>query len=239
MKLAIMQPYFFPYIGYWQLIHAADRFVLFDDAQYMRHGWINRNRILKPGGGWQYILVPLQKHPATESIKNVKAHSDKQWRELIIGQLAHYKKRARYFYETNELVKAILYGNDEQRIAAINFSIIKEICAYLDMNKEIIQSSEQNFDYADVSDSGEWALRIAEQMGAAEYINPVAGEELFDPEKFASSNIGLSFLKSQEVAYSQHGIFESFLSIIDVLMFNGIGGTKKALESYSVETGVK
>ena len=239
MKLAIMQPYFFPYIGYWQLIHAADRFVLFDDAQYMRHGWINRNRILKPGGGWQYILVPLKKHPLTESIKNVKAHSDKQWKELIIGQLAHYKKRARYFDVTNELVKEILYGNDKQSIAAINFSIIKNVCAYLGMNKEIIQSSEQNLDYANVGDSGEWALRIAEQMGAAEYINPAAGEELFDREKFATSNIDLSFLKSEEVIYSQHGIFESFLSIIDVLMFNGIDGTRKSLESYSVESGDK
>ena len=121
-----MQPYFFPYIGYWQLIHAADCFVLFDDAQYMRHGWINRNRILKPGGGgWQYILVPLNKHTATESIKNVQAHPDKQWKELIIGQLTHYKKKARYFDEINELVREILFSNTEKCIATINFVIIK------------------------------------------------------------------------------------------------------------------
>ena len=75
MKIAIMQPYFFPYIGYWKLIHAVDRFVTFDDAQYIRHGWVNRNRILKPGGGWQYIVVPLTKHSLTESIKNVASAS--------------------------------------------------------------------------------------------------------------------------------------------------------------------
>jgi hypothetical protein len=205
----------------------------------MRHGWVNRNRILKPGGGWQYILVPLKKHSLRESIKNVKAHPEKRWKESIIAQLAHYKKKARYFEETNELVKEIFHGNEEQGIAAINCFIIKRVCAYLDIDKEIIQSSEQNFDYADVSDAGEWALRIAEQMGAAEYINPAAGEGLFDREKFASSNIDLTFLKSQEVIYSQHGVFESFLSIIDVLMFNGIDGTKKSLESYSVEAGDK
>ena len=128
MKLAIMQPYFFPYIGYWQLIHAADCFVLFDDAQYMRHGWVNRNRILKPSGGWQYILVPLEKHPVTESIKNVLAHPNKEWKELIIAQLAHYKKKARYFAETNELVRESLFSNSERSIAAINFTIISE-CA--------------------------------------------------------------------------------------------------------------
>ena len=234
MKLAIMQPYFFPYIGYWQLIHAADRFVLFDDAQYMRHGWVNRNRILKPAGGWQYILVPLKKHDVTEAIKNVQAHPDKQWKELIIGQLAHYKKKARYFDETNELVKESLYGNNEQSIAAINFAIIKNVCAYLDIKKEIIVSSEQNFDYADVGDAGESALRIAEQMGAAEYINPAAGAELFNREKFASSNIKLSFLKSQEIVYSQRGAFEPSLSIIDVMMFNSRSQLIMLLNKYEL-----
>jgi len=239
MKVAIMQPYFFPYIGYWQLIHAADRFVLFDDAQYMRHGWVNRNRILKPGGSWQYILVPLKKHEVTDSIKNVEAHPEKKWKELIIAQLAHYKKNARYFDEANELVREILFSNNEKSIAAINFAIIKKLSAYLDLNKEIIQSSEQNFDYADVGDAGEWSLRISEQMGASEYINPAAGAELFDREKFSSSNIGLSFLKPQEIIYSQRGVFEPSLSIIDVLMFNGMEGTKKLLERYSVEAGDK
>lgn len=235
MKLSIMQPYFFPYIGYWQLIHAADCFVLFDDAQYMRHGWVNRNRILKPGGGWQYILVPLKKHAMTESIKNVQAHADKKWKELIIGQLAHYKKKTRYFDETNEVVREIFFSNNEQRIAAINFYTIKKLCAYLDLKKDLIVSSEQSFDYADVGNAGEWALRIAEQMGAAEYINPAAGAELFNREKFSSSNIKLSFLKPQEIVYSQRGNFEPALSIIDVLMFNGIEGTKELLRKYSIE----
>ena len=234
-----MQPYFFPYIGYWQLIHAVDRFVLFDDAQYMRHGWINRNRILKPGGGWQYMLVPLKKHDLTESIKNVQAHPDKKWKELIIGQLAHYKKKARYFDETSEVVREILFTNNDQSMASINFAIIKKLCAYLDIKKEILISSKQNFNYADVGDAGEWALRMAEQMGASEYINPAGGAELFSQEKFSSSNIKLSFLKSHEIVYSQQGVFEPSLSIIDVLMFNGIDGTKGLLNKYSVETGDK
>ena len=231
-----MQPYFFPYIGYWQLIHAADTFVSFDDAQYMRHGWINRNRILKPGGGWQYILVPLRKHAANESIKNVHAHPDKKWKELIIAQLAHYKKKARYFSETNEMVKEILLGNTGSSIAAINIAVINGVSSYLGLRTPIISSSEQNFDYTDVSDSGEWALRIAEQLGASEFINPAAGKELFSPRKFQASNVRLSFLKPGEVRYTQQCEFEPSLSIIDVLMFNGIEGTKSLLEDYSIET---
>ena len=236
MKLAIMQPYFFPYIGYWQLINAADCFVLFDDAQYIRHGWVNRNRILKPGGGWQYILVPLKKHCLTESIKNVQVHPDKKWKELIIRQLAHYKKKARYFDETNEVVYEILFSINEQNIGAVNFNTILKICEYLGIKKEIIVSSEQNFNYADVGDAGEWALRIAEEMGAAEYINPAAGANLFNREKFTSSNIKLSFLKSKETVYSQRGAFVPALSIIDVLMFNSIEGTKRFLNDYVIKS---
>ena len=233
-RLAIMQPYFFPYIGYWQLINAVDCFILFDDAQYMRHGWVNRNRILKPGGGWQYILVPLQKHEMKESIKNVQVHPEKQWRELIVGQLAHYKKKARFFNDTIEIVKNILFGNDEQNIAAINYFTIRSLCAYLDIKTEIIVSSERTFDYSKVGDAGEWALRMTEQMGASEYINPASGAELFDFGKFSTSKIKLSFLKTDEIVYSQRGTFESSLSIIDVLMFNGVEGTKELLSKYSV-----
>lgn len=208
----------------------------FDEAQYIRHGWINRNRILNPSGGWQYILVPLNKHHATESIKNVQEHPNEQWRERIIRQLAHYKKYAEYFDETNDLVINSLNDINGQSIAAINFSIINKVCAYLDIRKEFIVSSEQNFDFKNVGDAGEWALRIAEQMNATEYVNPVAGSMLFDTEKFSASRIKLSFLTSQEVVYSHPGSFEPFLSIIDVLMFNGKEGTKDLLNKYSVET---
>ncbi|MBI2472661.1 MAG: WbqC family protein [Planctomycetes bacterium] len=143
MKLAIMQPYFFPYIGYWQLIHAADCFVLSDDVQYIRHGWVNRNRILKPGGGWQYILVPLRKHGMAEPIKNIQAYPEKSWKDRIIAQLVHYTKKARYFDETRKLVKEALFGNNEQGIVAINFAIIKKLCTYMNIKREIIVSSRQ------------------------------------------------------------------------------------------------
>ena len=238
MKIvASMQPYFFPYIGYWQLIHAADYFVLADESQYMSRGWVHRNRILKPGGGWQYIIVPVKKHAMTESIKNVEASSDQKWKELIVRQLAHYNKKARYFGETIEVIDDILFNNKEQSIGAINCAAIKKMCAHLDINRQIIISSEHNFDYSNVADAGDWALRESEQLGATDYINPAAGAALYDRAKFSSSNIKLSFLKSKEIVYSQQGVFEPSLSIIDVLMFNGIEGTKKLLGNYCIETG--
>jgi hypothetical protein len=238
MKLAIMQPYFFPYIGYWQLITAADKFVLFDDAQYIRHGWISRNRILKPTGGWQYIIVPLQKHNVKEKIKNVLAHPENKWKDQIVAQLSHYKKKAGYFDETIQLLHESFSELTENSIATINFSLIKRVCKHLCIDKEIIMSSVLHFDYSNVADAGEWALRMAEQLDATEYINPIGGADLFEVEKFASSNIKLSFLKSNEIRYLQRETFEPALSIIDVLMFNGKVNTRDFLNQYSIESTI-
>lgn len=202
----------------------------------MKQGWINRNRIIKPGGGWQYINAPLKKHSMKESIKNVKTVPGCEWKESIVRQLAHYRKKAPHFDETNEIVKDMLFNTSEQSIGAINCSIIKRTCALLGLNKEIIISSEWNFDYTDVHEPGDWALRQAEQLGATKVINPVAGAALFNRQKFSSKNIELSFLRCQEIVYPQPGTFEPSLSIIDVLMFNGIEGTKKFLKNYTLES---
>ncbi len=234
MKLAIMQPYFFPYIGYWQLIHAVDVFVLLDDVQYIRHGWINRNRILHPGGGWQYILVPLHKHSNSELIRNVRVHSKAEWKKKIVGQLEHYRKKTRYFDQTIEIVSDALRCMEGQGIAALNFMIMTKVCRYLSIESKIILSSEQGFDYTGVNDAGEWALRISEQMGANEYINPLSGARLFSPQKFEKSAIMLRFLKPSDITYKQYGTFEPWLSIIDVLMFNGVEETKNLITHYAL-----
>ena len=239
MKLAIMQPYFFPYIGYWQLINAVDTFVLFDDVQYIRHGWVNRNRVLKHGGGWQYITVPLLKHSLNELIRNIYVHDEKDWKSQILRQLEHYnygyKNKALFYSETIDLLKNIFSKISNKNLTGINTVIIKEVCGYLDIKTQILISSDQKFNYEGVQDAGEWALRIAEQMNAQEYINPVAGRELFDLAKFQSSKIKLAFLKSDEVSYAQGKVFEPWLSIVDVLMFNGQTGTKNLLSKYSIE----
>jgi hypothetical protein len=93
MRIAIMQPYFFPYLGYYSLIKESDKFILFDTVQYIRHGWITRNRVLKPIEGWQYIFVPLEKHGITTIINQVRIKNSENWKDKIIRQLEHYKKK--------------------------------------------------------------------------------------------------------------------------------------------------
>jgi len=233
-RLAGMQPYFFPYIGYWQLIGAVDCFVLFDEAQYTKQGWINRNRILKPAGGWQYIIAPVCRHYAKASIRDVPTAPGDAWKKLVIRQLAHYRKKARHFDETVGVVEEILFGTGDQSIGAINCRMVRRLCAHLGMSTEVIVSSERKFDYTNVSDSEDWALRHCEQLGATELINPAGGAALFDPEKFSSRGIRLSFLECQDIVYDQPHAFEPRLSIIDVLMFNGVDGTRELLRQYGL-----
>lgn len=146
------------------------------------------------------------------------------------------KNKAPFYNQTRELFESIFSKILSENLTGINAIIISEICRYLNITTKVIISSEQNFNYECVGDAGEWALRIAEQMNAQEYINPIAGRDIFDPDKFRSSKIKLSFLKSDEISYIQGKVFEPWLSIVDVLMFTGQEGTQNLLNKYSIET---
>jgi hypothetical protein len=234
MKLAIMQPYFFPYIGYFQLINNVDRFILFDDVQYIRHGWVNRNRILKPGEGWQYIIAPLQKHKQAELIKDTKLQEGDEWKKKFLRQLDHYKKKAKYFDEVMQLLTSC-FDSNEINIAKFNAHCLAIFCKHMEIPFNIEISSEMNFDYSNVKDAGEWALRISEQLNAKEYINPAGGKELFDRNKFINANIKLVFLSPSLEPYDQkRNNFETGLSIIDVLMFNGRAKTKENITKFKM-----
>ena len=120
--LGIMQPYFFPYLGYFDLINYTDRWIVFDTVQYIRHGWVNRNRILHPKEGWQHIVVPLKKHSRDTTIKDIEISKEPKWRKRILGQSQHYKKKAPYFYETYQLIEECL-TIEECSISRLNVAI--------------------------------------------------------------------------------------------------------------------
>jgi hypothetical protein len=229
-RMAGMQPYFFPYLGYWQLIGAVDCFVLFDEAQYIKQGWVNRNRVLKQGGGWQYIQVPVARHPMETTIHDVRIAPDEDWQPRVLNKLAHYRSTAPYFAETMELVEASLLGGREHSIGALNCRVVRMVCEALSIRSEIIVSSEYGFDYAGVAEPGDWALAHALQLGATEIINPLNGISLQNTRKLAAHEIGLSALHPPTEVYGQGSTpFEPALSIIDVMMFNGMEGTRRLL----------
>jgi len=230
MKLGIMQPYFFPYLGYFDLINCTDRWVVFDTAQYIRHGWVNRNRILHPNVGWQYIIVPIQKHVQKATIQEIKVHSDAAWRNRILGQLQHYKKCAPYYSSTIELVQDC-FDVEEMSLSRLNTVILAKVCSFIGIQLKYEYFSEMKIELGSVEGPGDWALRISEALGAKEYVNPPGGVEIFDNAKFKASGIKLTLRQGPVLEYSCSDYhFEPRLSIIDVLMWNKPQDVKRHLD---------
>lgn len=220
MKLGIMQPYFFPYLGYFDLINSVDKWVIFDTPQYIRHGWVNRNRILHPKSDWQYIIVPLKKHLRNTPIKEIEIADGIDWRSRILGQIMHYKKRAPSFEETIGFVKRCL-SNDDTSLSRLNVSILEKVCEKLGIQFDYNFFFEMDIELDPVEGPGDWALRISEAMGASEYVNPPGGVDLFDARKFEDKGIKLTIREFKNFEYDcRRYKFIPGLSIIDVFMWN-------------------
>ena len=234
MILGIMQPYFFPYMGYFDLINYSDRWIVFDTVQYIRHGWVNRNRILHPKVGWQYIIVPLKKFRRDTVIKDIEVSEDPRWRTRILGQIQHYKKKAPYFRETYQLVEECL-AVDEHSSSRLNVSILDKVCRHLEIPFEYEYFSEMELELGPVEGPDEWALRISEAIGATEYVNPAGGIAIFDSSKFEARGIRLTIRNLPSLGYPCPGYeFIPGLSTIDVLMWNPAEKVKDYLDEYKI-----
>jgi hypothetical protein len=230
--LGIMQPYFFPYLGYFDLIHYSSHWVVFDTVQYIRHGWISRNRILHPTQGWQYILVPVQKHARETQIKDVKITHDPGWRQRIQGQLQHYRKKAPFFQAVFELVSECL-TIQEPALSRYNVQVLGHICRYLGIHFDYSFFSDMQFNLGPITGPGDWALRISAALGANEYANPPGGAHLFDRTHFEEMGITLTIRNLPVLEYPCAGyMFEPNLSIIDVLMWNSPKTVMNFLEKH-------
>jgi len=235
MKIAIMQPYFFPYIGYLSLIKQTDSMILLDEVQFIRHGWIERNRILKPESGWQYISVPLIKKSYTTTIKDTEINNSSDWKTKLVRQVEHYKKRAPFYRKTLAVLEDAL-NIETQSITELNMHVLGSVCAYLGIQANISIFSHLNIQIEPPSAPDEWALNICKNIeGVSEYWNPIGGMEFFDKSKYLSANINLVFQKNHLPAYRQlkpNAEFEAGLSIIDVMMFNSPEDINVMLDNY-------
>lgn len=233
MKLAIMQPYFFPYIGYFQLISAVDLFIVADEVQYIKKGWINRNRILKQTDGWQYITAPVQKHHHKDLIKNVLITADDAWRNKILKQVGLYEK-APYFNAVFSLLQQCLLTS-QRSIALFNAALLQHVAQYIGMHFKIAIQSNLALDYSEVYNKEDRPIQMCRQIGATTYINPCGGTALYEKEKFNEKGINLTFLKPHIEPYNQQrNFFEPHLSIIDVMMFHAPEEIKKMLGQYTL-----
>ena len=217
MKLGIMQPYFFPYIGYFQLINAVDKYVLYDDVNFIKGGWINRNRILVNGED-KYINEPMLGASPNKLINEVNVNTNEALVNKNIRMLENAYRKAPYFNEIYALISDILHY-DCNNIAEFNYNAISKVCKYLGINTEIIISSHINKDNSLRAE--EKVIAICKALHADEYINTSSGMELYSFDNFMNNNIKLYFLKSGNIKYKQfNNEFIPNLSIIDVMMFN-------------------
>ena len=221
MKLGIMQPYFFPYIGYFDLIFHTDKWVIFDVVQYHTKSWMNRNRILHPVNGWQYINVPVKRVPRDTSICDIRIFNKDAALARILGQLMHYRKHAPYYHEVINLIERTFNSVNSDRLAELNTASLIETCKYLDIKFNWSICSKMDLDLKDVKHAGQWALCISAQIGADEYINPIGGQEIFYETEWEKEGILLKFMNPNLFRYNCSPYeFIPSLSIIDVLMWS-------------------
>lgn len=228
MKLGIMQPYFFPYIGYWQLINAVDRYVIFDDVNYIKRGWINRNNILYRGES-RRINLHIKNASQNRLINDTYIAQTKDDNIALLAVIKEAYMKAPCFEQIYYLLDKII-NFPERNLAKYLRNQIEIICEYLDIKTQICCSSE--IDKNNSLKGEEKIIEICRNIGADYYINAIGGRKLYHQDKFRNCGIKLRFIKNLSEPYAQYGgEFLPDLSIIDVMMFNDNAKIKEMLEA--------
>lgn len=232
MKAAIMQPYFLPYLGYWQLINAVDCFVIYDNIQFSKKGWFNRNYILIDGER-KLFTIPLRKDSDYLDVRERDLSEDSmKGIRRILAQIENSYARAPYFDTVFPLIKRIFLYEGKNLFHYIYYSI-NELVNYLNIKTEIVISSGINIDHS--LKGKDKVIKIVKTLGADQYINPIGGIDLYSKKEFEDSGIQLSFLESEVPSYQQFNHeFVSHLSIIDILMFNSKNRIITMLDEYKL-----
>ena len=236
MKTAVMQPYFFPYMGYFQLISAVDTFIIFDDVQYINKGWINRNRLLNDSDGLLFT-VPLKKS-SREAFINQRSISEEWTRESqrLLKNIKRIYSSAPYFETVIELIAEIVRYKEDNLARYVTYSL-SLISQHLRIETSFINASDYSLD--DNMKGGARIIELCKKTNTNHYINPIAGKELYARESFDRSEIKLSFLSPLNIQYKQfEAPFVPDLSIIDVLMFNSLEDVSIFLSSYDLISNI-
>lgn len=230
MKIGIMQPYFLPYIGYFQLLNAVDKYVIYDNIQYTKKGWFNRNRILQNGKDL-LISIPIVKDSDYLDVKE-RFVSDGFDKNKLLNQIKESYRKAPFFDAVMPIVEDIINFEDKNLFEYIYHSV-KEVCYYLNIDTEIIVSSTLNIDHS--LKGQDKVIAICKEVNATEYYNAIGGQELYNIDDFKKENIDLHFVSTNPIEYKQ---FKNesvpWLSILDVMMFNSVDEIKEMLNDYKL-----
>ena len=230
MTLAIMQPYFLPYFGYWQLLAAVDRFVVYDNNQYAKKGWINRNRFLRNGAD-AFFTVPLKKGSDFLNVAD-RVIADDFDSKTLLNPLAEAYRKAPSFGTVFPMIESIVSAAPRNLFEYLHHSIVVT-ANYLDIQTPIVVSSTVGIDHELKAERK--VLALCEALGASRYVNAIGGREMYSASAFAERHIDLKFIQSRPLTYPQYGHpFVSGLSIVDVLMFNSRDAMRGMLGEYDL-----
>ncbi|UOQ74419.1 WbqC family protein [Hymenobacter cellulosilyticus] len=234
MRLAIMQPYLFPYLGYFQLLGAVDRFVMYDDVQFMLQGWINRNNILV-GGKPLLFTLPLEGSSANRTIRETTVHTRlfPAWATKFLRTLQQNYSKAPHLAPVLDMVSQVFDQAAGKSIADVSLESIRQVHRYLGLPSEIVPTSAV---YQNAHLSGPTrVLDICRQEKATQYINPINGRSLYTESAFDDAGVKLNFLQMENVPYKQlKGDFVPSLSVLDALMFNEPAAVHELLQAYTL-----
>lgn len=234
MRLAIMQPYFLPYIGYWQLIHAVDRFVIYDDVNYIKGGWVNRNRILINGEP-AYVTVPLYKSSPYKRICDIALQPGIAWRDKLVKMIVNTYRRALCFEEVFPVVEGII-REEAQNLSEYLARQLQRLSMFMGIKTEFVMSSRCYENDNLVGQSR--VLDICKREAATTYINLQGGRALYDTATFHNAGVDLCFIAMRPLVYKQRTPgFVPSLSIIDALMELGPIHVRRHLDAFDLANG--
>lgn len=234
MKIAIMQPYFMPYIGYFQLIKEVDKFVFFNDVNFIKKGWINRNQILNNKEP-KYFTVPLIKASQNKLICDTYLHDFSNWRIHFLKKIKQCYKNSTYYNESFEVIERILYKKNFEKIDDLTSTSVCEISKYLGINTSFVFSKDLN--YSKIGNGQHKIISISKLLGANTYVNLINGLNLYVKKDFDNEDLKLKFIKMNKIEYYQNSNnnFIPSLSIIDILMNNPKNDILSFMDSYSLQ----
>lgn len=245
------QPYFLPYLGFYQLIHAVDQFVIYDSFNYIKSGWVNRNRLLVVGAGPAYFTLPTEHGSSFKKIRDIKLSTHRNWRRKLLDTFVMNYKRCPFFEETRALIEAII-GAETDSLSDLATRSIVDVCKHLEINTRLIAnpvydeletglqaaSLSETFPAVKLEHPSKGCVRliaVCQMLGATEFVNAIGGQTLYYKSDFQANGVDLHFLSYRDEPYRQTTKeYYPGLSIVDVLMNCGKEGTIRRLNNYEL-----
>jgi len=240
-----MQPYFFPYIGYFHAIHAVDKYIIYENLDYIKDGWMNRNRVLIKNQSPSYLSVMVEGRSSNKKTNEIELNTSFNWRRKLLNKVFFNYKGSPFFDESYLLIEECI-NIDSDMLFMYNSKIVKKLAEYLELDTEI-QYDNRHFltlekkiaagiiDDAKFEAKSKRVFEICKHENADVFVNAIGGRALYDKIQFKENGIDLYFVETEEIEYNQFSAnFHPNLSIIDVLMHNGQDRTKDLLNNYKL-----